>query len=76
MAGEKDPSAQIDSILQQHWEANGVAPNPPASDETFLRRIYLDAVGRIPTYAESKAFLSSPAPDKRRKLIDQLLASE
>ena len=41
-----------------------------------MRRLYLDAIGRIPTYAEAKAFLDSSAPDKREKLVDELLASE
>ncbi|MSR66446.1 MAG: DUF1549 domain-containing protein [Pedosphaera sp.] len=48
---------------------------PAASDPDFLRRIHLDLTGRIPTAAESKAFLDDPAPDKRAKLIDRLLAS-
>ncbi len=47
----------------------------PASDAEFLRRIYLDLTGMQPTAAEARAFLSSPAPDKRRALIDRLLAS-
>lgn len=46
------------------------------TDEQFVRRIYLDAAGRIPSYEETVNFLSSTAPDKRAKLIDQLLDSE
>jgi hypothetical protein len=48
---------------------------PPASDAEFLRRIYLDLTGNIPSASEARAFLSSRAPDKRRALIDRLLAS-
>src|SRR5262245_38692577 len=47
----------------------------PASDAEFLRRIYLDLIGTIPTVAEARAFLKDPAPGKRQTLIDRLLAS-
>jgi hypothetical protein len=40
-----------------------------------VRRIYLDAVGRIPTAEEAAAFLADKAPDKRAKLVDKLLHS-
>ncbi len=46
-----------------------------ASDAVFLRRVYLTAAGRIPTLAETQAFLRDKSPDKRAKLIDKLLAS-
>ena len=42
----------------------------------FLRRIYLDIIGRIPTAQEAAEFLNNKAPNKRAKLIDKLLASE
>ena len=54
--------------------AAGGLPPELCSDADFVRRIYLDLVGMIPTTAETRAFLEDPAPDKRQKLIDQLLA--
>ncbi len=49
-------------------------PNPLMSDEQFVRRVYLDIVGRIPSYEEAKAFLAdNSGPSKRAKLIDKLL---
>jgi hypothetical protein len=48
---------------------------PRASDEEFLRRVYLDLTGTIPAAAEARAFLADAAPDKRAKLIDRLLAA-
>ncbi len=51
-------------------------PNPATNDNQFLRRIYLDAVGRIPTYDEADAFLNDRSPNKRAVLIDKLLNSE
>ena len=46
----------------------------PASDEEFLRRIFLDLTGTIPTAAAARAFLDDKSPDKRANLIDRLLA--
>jgi hypothetical protein len=48
-------------------------PSATASDEEFLRRVYLDTVGQLPTLDETKAFLADAAGDKRSKLIDRLL---
>jgi Protein of unknown function (DUF1549)/Protein of unknown function (DUF1553) len=44
-----------------------------ADDATFLRRVYLDLTGAVPTYDETVAFLKDEATDKRSKLIDKLL---
>ncbi len=58
---------------------NGKAPitsfNAPCNDEQFVRRVYLDVVGRIPNYEEATAFINNSAKDKRAKLIDMLLDS-
>ncbi len=53
-----------------------VKENPLMTDEQFVRRVYLDVVGRIPNYDETMAFLKDGAADKRAKLIDKLLDSE
>lgn len=73
-----DPQAsqKIDALLAKEWKNAGIEPNKPVSDEVFLRRIYLDLIGRIPTHKEALAFLASKESDKRAKLIDTLLASE
>ena len=49
-------------------------PTPPADELTFLRRAMLDTVGVPPTADEARAFAANPAPDKRAKLVDKLLA--
>jgi len=46
------------------------------SDADFVRRIHLDLVGVAPTAAEAKRFIDDPSPDKRRRLVEQLLADE
>lgn len=49
--------------------------NPLANDEQFVRRVYLDVVGRIPSHDEALAFIKDSNPNKRAKLIDMLLDS-
>ena len=78
-AGQLDTAAaakQIDAILAQDWAANKLQGNPQSDDNTFVRRIYLDVIGRIPTTRETEEFLNSKDANKRAKLIDKLLASE
>ncbi|MCB1278296.1 DUF1549 domain-containing protein [Prosthecobacter sp.] len=69
-------SKQIDALLAQSWQKHKITPNPLVDDATFLRRVYLTVVGRIPTYDEAKAFYACQAPDKRAKLVDSLLSGE
>lgn len=51
-------------------------PTKPLTDEQFLRRIYLDLAGRIPTYKEADTFFRTPSKTKRAELIDNLIESE
>ncbi len=66
-------TATIDRHLAAAWEANKVQPPPLAGDAEFLRRLYLDLAGRIPSVAEARAFLDDKRPDKRQRLVEQLL---
>lgn len=72
----KKATMEIDKRLGAGFQKNAVKPLPAADDARWMRRFYLDAIGRIPTYDEAKAFLDDSAPDKREKLIDRLLESE
>jgi hypothetical protein len=65
---------EIDRLIFQRLQRLRLPPAPRASDEVFLRRAYLDAIGLLPTVEETRAFLADPDPRKREKLIDQLLA--
>lgn len=69
-------AAEIDALLAKDWAANNLTPNAPADDSVFVRRIYLDVVGRIPTSREAEEFLASSEAGKRAALIDKLLGSE
>ena len=52
----------------------GIVPSATTGDATFHRRAHLDAIGRLPTPDETRAFLADVDPDKRAKLVDRLLA--
>jgi hypothetical protein len=73
-----DPAAlarRIDDALDQALAAQKVRPAPLADDAEFLRRVCLDLIGVPPTADRAAAFLDSTDPDKRAKLIDELLSS-
>ncbi|HUR52707.1 MAG TPA: DUF1549 domain-containing protein, partial [Gemmataceae bacterium] len=65
--------ARVDALVEAKAKASGVAVAPPADDAEFLRRVYLDFAGTIPSVATTKAFLADTSPDKRTKLVEQLL---
>jgi hypothetical protein len=74
-------SAELQKRVDQYHKsmnhkAVGSELNELASDTIFLRRVYLDVVGRIPSLDESLRFLEGREADKREKLIDELLNSE
>ncbi|MFO0811542.1 MAG: DUF1549 domain-containing protein, partial [Gemmataceae bacterium] len=62
--------------LAARWQALGLTPAPLSDDRTFVRRVTLDLVGRIPTPEEVEAFLYDPSATKRQTLVDRLLASD
>ena len=66
----------IDQQLRQGWVDNEIQPSEAATDEEWIRRIYLDLCGRIPTLEEANGFLKDESPRKRFVLIETLLAHE
>jgi hypothetical protein len=64
----------IDEELFKRLASLKVPPSPPARDAVFLRRASLDLTGEQPTPAEVREFLADRDPEKRRKLIDKLMA--
>ena len=71
-----DPTAAIDHFLEAEWHARGLAPAPVCDDRVFVRRVFLDLAGRIPTREEASAFLADGSVEKRAVLADRLLASD
>ena len=63
---------RIDGLI----EAAAIGPlSPPCSDADFVRRVYLDLTGVIPSVEQARAFLADTSADKRIRLIDELVAS-
>ncbi|NRB76714.1 MAG: DUF1549 domain-containing protein [Verrucomicrobiales bacterium] len=67
---------EIDKLILAGLEKHGVEPNEAIDDETFVRRVYLDVIGRIPTIEEAENFHGSNYERKREQLITDLLESE
>ncbi len=63
----------IDDHVFTKLRTLGLTPSEPAGDATFLRRAYLDVIGRLPTPDETRSFLADLAPDRRDRLVAALL---
>src|SRR3989442_855739 len=66
----------IDELAFGRMARDGVPHAPLSSDSEFLRRVYLDLIGRIPSAEQARQFLADSAADKRYKLIDNLTSGE
>lgn len=66
-------ATRLDELLVRGLQRRGEEPLPIVDDATFVRRAHLTLVGRIPTLAETEAFLADAAADKRHVLVDRLL---
>lgn len=63
----------IDAQVFSKLSRIGIRPFPPSSDRVFVRRVFLDAIGVLPTPEEVESFVADDSPDKRSRLIDDLL---
>lgn len=63
----------IDTHVHAKLHKLRVVPSELCSDEIFLRRVFLDVIGLVPTNEERTAFLANQDPNKREALVDQLL---
>lgn len=70
------PAAPIDKLLVEGLAERGLEPARICTDAVFVRRVYLDVTGTLPTAAEAQNFLEDEDPAKRSLLIDDLLARE
>lgn len=66
----------IDAAVFKQLERLRINPTGLCSDTVFLRRAYLDLTGLLPTAERAREFVASTSPDKRARLIDELLDSE
>ncbi|HXF10082.1 MAG TPA: DUF1553 domain-containing protein, partial [Desulfuromonadaceae bacterium] len=67
---------RIDQLVSVRWPERQVTPAKLCSDAVFVRRVYLDVIGTLPTAAEAQEFISDRRSDKRAVLIDGLLARD
>ena len=76
------PSHQYDSLPRQNFidglvyaklATLNILPSEPCSESQFLRRLYLDAIGRLPSPDEVDAYLADPSPDKKSRWIELVL---
>ncbi len=66
---------KIDQHIARRWTESGVVPAAVADDAEFLRRVYLDLAGRIPSVEEARTFIEDRHADKRSRLVERLLSS-
>ena len=67
---------ELDRIVHGELKRIGQSQRPEIDDYTFCRRVYLDAIGRIPTVIELDNFINDESADKRSHLVDRLLNSK
>jgi hypothetical protein len=63
----------VDALVDEKLRKLRIQPSELCDDREFVRRVYLDICGIVPTVEETQAFVADTAPDKRAKLIDELL---
>lgn len=73
LSAQENLRSAIDADVKRAWAKEKITPTGKAGDAAFLRRVYLDLVGNIPTFEEAEKFLADTDPKKREKLIDRLL---
>ncbi|NNE92720.1 MAG: DUF1553 domain-containing protein [Verrucomicrobiales bacterium] len=64
---------EIDKLVDENLRRLNLHPSTLAGDSDFLRRVFLDLLGRIPSADEARKFLADKNPDKRSKIVDSLL---
>lgn len=67
------PTTAIDRAVFSQLQRLGIEPAHGCTDPVFVRRVFLDVIGTLPTAEEVREFLQDRTPDKRRRLIDHLL---
>ncbi len=75
---DADVVALIDRLIRRRWQEEQVPVAQDASQSTWCRRVYLDLLGRLPTVEELRQFEQAPGPlpQKKRRLVQQLLYGE
>jgi len=75
-AAKRQLAHPLDRLVDAYFSQNKVKWGKPVNDRTYARRVWLDTIGLLPPPAELEAFVSDPAPDKRERLVQRLLAND
>lgn len=67
------PLSELDRLVLADLDRLGILPAELCSDAVYVRRAFLDVIGTMPTAQEVRTFLNNPDPDKRARLVEQLL---
>ena len=70
------PTEEINQRIRQHWIDHDIQPSQPATDGEWVRRLFLDLLGRIPTVKELQDFERMSKRDKKQTLVRTLLYDE
>ena len=70
------PQNKIDELVFARLQKLQITPAQLCSDPVFIRRVYLDVIGTLPTATEAEKFILDRNPNKRAALIDRLLARD
>ena len=70
------PRSEIDKLVLKKLRAKNIEPSSPASEAVLMRRVWLDLAGCIPSESEAREYLADKSPDKYRRLVEKLLASD
>jgi hypothetical protein len=67
-------ATDVDRMLSAEWQKANVTPAAKIDDAQFLRRVYVDMLGTLPSPDDVRKFTADPSPDKRAAMVDKVLA--
>jgi hypothetical protein len=73
---DSTPNCRVDELVFSELHRKNISPAPLCSDSVFIRRLFIDTIGTLPTSAEVRTFLLSSSPHKRAALIDSLFVRD
>jgi len=74
MVDRRKPRNVIDEHIDKQLARLNLPPSPACSDAEFVRRVYIDTIGCLPTIDEARSFLADASPSRRDALIERLLS--
>lgn len=70
---ETSGKSKIDGLVAEKLKKLNIESSSLCDDATFVRRVTLDLIGRLPTVDETRSFLAATVPDRRMQYVDELL---